>query len=509
MPRAAGQDGNHMMKNSRKMTILIVFIAGFAFGLTLLTVSRVFFTGNPLFADTNSTNALEGYINPEDENYFRFFPMFKETYNILKREFYDKTQTTAKKLIYGAIRGMMESVNDPYTTFMDPAISKEFSIDMTGSFGGLGIQIDIRDSWLTVISPMEDTPAWRAGIKPGDRIIEIEGKTTKGITVKQAVDQMRGRPGTRVTITLSRDGITDPFKITITREEIKLRTIRTDRIEHNRKKYAFIKILEFSMPTADEFRSKLQAALKEKPDGLIVDLRNNPGGLLNVVVNVADDFLSEGLIVYTRGRLPENNSDFYATRETTFVPANLPMVILINQGSASASEIFAGAMRDTGRAVLVGMKSFGKGSVQKTYTFQDDGSIIKYTVAKYFTPSGDSIDKKGIVPNIEEKMWYETLSEEERTAMVKIQGTNFVKEFLAKNAKPDTRQTEEFRKTLADQGFKVGTKSLSWLIKMKQDEKTMPMATDTEFDNQLSKALDVLDRYEQHKKPVKVFREAR
>ena len=497
------------MNKSRKFTVLIVFLCGFLFGVTLITVSKYFFMGNRLFADTNSTNNLEGYINPEDENYFKYFPMFKEAYNILKREFYDKNETTAKKLIYGAIKGMMENMNDPYTTFMDPAVSKEFNIDMTGSFGGLGIQIDIRDSWLTVISPMEDTPAWRAGIKPGDKIIEIEGKSTKGITTKQAVDKMRGKPGTKVTITIAREGFSEPLKFTIKREEIKLKTVKSDIIDYHKKKFAFIKLMEFSMPTADELKTKLVSVMDKKPEGIIIDLRNNPGGLLNVVADCVNYFQEEGLIVYTRGRLPENNSDFTAFREKAFVPRDIPLVVMINQGSASASEIFAGAIRDTGRGVLVGMKSFGKGSVQKTFTFPDDGSLIKYTVAKYFTPSGENIDKVGIQPNIEEKMWYESLNDDEKTAIVKVQTTNFVKEFLTKNAAYDEKKLEEFRKTLSDQGYRMGIKSLQWLVKMKKDENAMPVSYDIEFDNQLVKALDVAENYDKYKKPYKVFKEAK
>ena len=496
------------MNNTRRFFVLVIFLAGFLFGITLITVSKLFFTGTPVYAETNSTNT-EGVFGADDDNYFKYFPMFKETYNILKREFYDKNFVTAKKLIYGAVKGMLESVDDPYTTFMDPSVSKEFNIDMTASFGGLGIQVDLRDGWLTVVSPMEDTPAWKAGIKPGDKIIEIEGKSTKGIALKDAVDKLRGKPGSKITITLSREGIKEPFQITMKREEIKLKTVKSDIINYHNKKFGYIKMQEFSMPTADEFKNQLKTTLDKHPDGLIIDLRNNPGGLLNVVVNCANDFLDEGLIVYTRGRQQENNTDFMAIKGNSFVSTNLPMVVMINQGSASASEIFAGAMQDTKRAVLVGMKSFGKGSVQKTYTFPDDGSLIKYTVAKYFTPAGRSIDKVGLLPNIEVKMWYEDLSENEKGSLIKVQNTNFVKEFLTDKPNYDAKDMEGFRKTLQDKGYTIGTKSIEWLVKIKKDENALPVNYDIEFDNQLEKALDTLENYTNYKKPLTYYQKAK
>ncbi len=496
------------MNNSKKFFILIIFLTGFLFGLGLLTVSKFFFTGAPLYADTNSTNA-ENVANPDDDNYFKFFPMFKEAFNILKREYYDKNMVVSKKLIYGAVKGMMESVDDPYTTFMDPTVSKEFSIDMTASFGGLGIQIDIRDNWLTIISPIEDTPAWKAGLKSGDKIVEIEGKSTKGISVKEAVDKMRGKPGTSITITIVREGIKDPFQVTMKREEIKLKRVKSDIIESHNKKIGYIKVDEFSITTAEELKDQLTGTLNKKPDGLIIDLRNNPGGYLNIVVSCVNYFQKEGLIVYTRGRLAENNTDFRASAGNGFVPVDLPVVVMINQGSASASEIFAGAMQDTGRAVLIGMKSYGKGSVQKTFTFPDDGSLIKYTVAKYFTPSGRSIDKVGLTPNVEEKMWYETLADDEKNSLIKIQNTNFIKEFLAENTNYDSQKLSNFQKSLEEKNYKIGTKSLKWLIKMKTTENSLPEIYDAEFDNQLDKALEVLEHYKDYKKPLTNFNEAK
>ncbi len=497
------------MNQTKKIYILLIFLSGFIFGIALLTLNKIFLNSNIVYAGTYGTNSLEEAMNPDENSYFKFYRMFYETYSLIRKEFYDPKVVSPKNLMYGAMKGMLDNLNDPYTMFMDPAAAKEFSIDVTGSFGGLGLQIDMKDGDLTVISPMEDTPAWKAGIKPGDRIIEIEGASTKGISVKDAVEKLRGNIGTKVTITLEREGVSEPFRVTMTREEIKLKTVKSDTIDLNKKKYGYIKILEFSVPTADEFKKQLKDVIGKKPAGLIIDLRNNPGGLLNVVADCANYFMSEGIIVYTRGRLQDNNQEFTARKDQSFVPADLPMVVLINQGSASASEIFAGAMQDTGRGVLVGMKSFGKGSVQKTYTFPDDGSTIKYTVARYYTPSGVCIDKIGLTPNIEEKLWYENLPDDEKTALVKIQATNFIRDFIAKYPSYTPSHFKDFQKELREKGYMINDKSLDYLLVMKKMENSIPPVFDLDFDNQLTKALGVLADYVKYKKPFKIYREAK
>ncbi|MGA2141406.1 MAG: S41 family peptidase, partial [Brevinematales bacterium] len=410
-------------------------------------------------------------------------------------------------LWYGSMKGLMDSLNDPYTMYMDPSSAREFSIDVNGSFGGLGIEIDIKDGFLTVISPMEDTPASRAGIKPGDKIIEIEGVSAKGISVKEAIERLRGNIGTKLTITLEREGVAEPFKITMTREEIKLKTVKSDSIASANKKYGYIKIIEFSVPTADELKKQLKDVLSKKPDGLIIDLRNNPGGLLNVVADCVNYFLDSGIIVYTKGRIPDNNQEFLAKKDLTFVPKDLPLVVLINQGSASASEIFSGAMQDTGRGVLVGMKSFGKGSVQKTFTFPEDGSTIKYTVARYYTPSGICIDKIGLTPNVEEKFWYEALNDDEKTAIVKLENSSIIKDYISINGDIKGDKLKSFRKDLLAKGYVISEKSLSYLFDNERTENAVQPVYDLTYDNQLEKALDVIRDYGKYKKAYKIYTE--
>ncbi len=498
------------MNQNRKLLVFVVFILLFVFGLSLLTGNRLFYSRNFIYGDTNVTNALgDSPVNPDDENHFKYFPMLQKAYFILKKEYVLKSKVTSKNLIYGAIKGMLNSLNDPYTSFMDPDATKDFYIDMNAKFGGVGIYIDLRDGWLTVVSPIEDTPAFKAGIKPNDKIVEIEGVSTRNISSDEAVSKLRGKPGSVVNIKISRKGIDEPFSVSLVREEINIKTVKSDIIEDNNHEYGYIKITQFSLPTADELQTQIQKILEKKPEGLIIDLRNNPGGSLSVVVNCVDQFLDQGLIVYTRGRLSENNSDYFASKNKTIVPASMPVVVLINQGSASASEIFAGAMQDTHRGVLIGMKSFGKGSVQKTFAFPEDGSLIKYTVAKYFTPAGRLIDQIGLQPDLEEKNWYEKISEQEQNTLLKIQQTNFIKEFLSSNPRPQDSDVQVFRKSLESKGFAVTMPSIKWLIYLKQHESDIPGLFDLTFDDQLKKSLDVMSKYSDYSKAIKYYEDTK
>ena len=497
------------MNQNKKLSILLIFVSLVLFGITFFTFSRILFLQTLIYGSTNTNALVKNQINPEDENYYKYFKMFREAYLILKREFYQDDKVTAKNMLYGAINGMMESTGDPYTTFMEPEISQEFYIDMKSSFGGLGIQIDIRDGWLTVVSPIEDTPAWRVGLKPNDKIIEIETNSTKGISVNEAIGKLRGKPGTKVTITIVREGIEGSFKVTLTREEIIIKTVKSTIITNQNKRFAYIKMTEFSQPTAEEFRKMLNVAIKQNPDGLIVDLRNNPGGLLDVVINCVNFFIDKGLIVYTRGRLEENNRDYFASKGLTFVPLELPMVVLVNEGSASASEIFAGAMKDTGRAVIVGHKTFGKGSVQKTYAFAEDGSLIKYTVSRYFTPSGYVIDKTGLLPDAEELMWYEKIDDREKKDFVRLQNTNIIRDFVKANPNPTREQIVSLRDKLIQDSFNISIDTLRWLVRFRQHENTMPPLYDLEFDSQLVKTLDILNNFQEYKKKVVYYEKAK
>lgn len=298
-------------------------------------------------------------------------------------------------LIHGAINGMLETL-DPHSSFMTPEIYKEMQTETRGSFGGIGFEITIRDKVLTVVAPIEDTPAYRAGIQSGDQILRINGKTTKGMSLMDAVKLMRGPEGTQVTITIMRQGFTEPKDITLTRAIIPIRSVRHKMLEEG---FGYIKINQFIEKThADMVKALEKLEGKEGTlKGLILDLRNDPGGLLEQAVKVADEFLESGLIVYTEGRIESQKMKFYAQKKTKL--REYPLIVLVNGGSASASEIVAGALQDHGRAVILGTPTFGKGSVQ-TIIPLEDGSAVRLTTARYYTPKGRSIQAQGITPDI-------------------------------------------------------------------------------------------------------------
>ena len=319
--------------------------------------------------------------------------LFTDVLTIIQNQYVDETEP--REVIYGAVRGMLRAL-DPHSSFMDPESYREMQVETSGSFGGLGIEITIRDDQLTVVAPIEGTPAWRAGIQPGDRIVKIEGLATKDMNLPDAVKRMRGPKGTKVTITIVREGTREPFDVALMREVIQVQSIRSQEIEPG---IGYIRIRQFQERTAPDLVASVEKFDKAgKLAGLIVDVRNNPGGLLSAAVEVSEEFLGDGkLIVYTEGRVRNQNMRFtaHARRAITEVP----MVVLVNQGSASASEIVAGAIQDHGRGVVIGQQTFGKGSVQTIIPLAD-GSGLRLTTARYFTPKGRSIHGKGITPDI-------------------------------------------------------------------------------------------------------------
>ncbi len=314
---------------------------------------------------------------------------FTDCLGIIEKSYVE--DVTPEKLIEGAIKGMV-SVLDPHSAYLTKEGYKEMQISTTGSFGGLGIEIGVRDDVLTVISPIEGTPAFHAGVLPGDRIVRIDGKSTGDMSLEDAVKLLRGPKGTQVVITILRDKQEKPVDMTITRAMIHIESVKAEMLNPG---YGYIKVRNFQVDTADDIRSALEEMGPLK--GLILDLRYNPGGLLDQAVSVSDLFLESGLIVYTDGRRPEEKTEYRARKEGTF--EGFPMIVLINGGSASAAEIVSGALQDNKRAIVVGVKSFGKASVQSIRPLSD-GSALKLTVARYYTPSGRSIQATGIEPDI-------------------------------------------------------------------------------------------------------------
>lgn len=432
-----------------------VFILGL---LLLLTAASI--AANK---DAQQTSEPKG---SKDDLYSKV-EIFSYALTTIQGEYVD--EKTPKDLIYGSLKGMLSSL-DPHSQFMDPEEYKELKTETQGRFGGLGIEITIKDSLLTVITPIEDTPAWRIGLKAGDRIVKIEKDLTRDMTLDSAVKKLRGEPGTKVSITVLREkeGLLKDF--TITREIIHVVDIKDPHIIDDH--IAYIRLTEFREDSYKEFHAALKKLQEQGADSLVVDLRNNPGGLLNVAIKICEDFLPAGkTIVSTKGR---HSSQDAVSKSNNRNGAYLdwPMTILINEGSASASEIFAGAMKDNKRAVTVGTKSFGKGSVQSVIPLPDH-SGIKLTTAKYFTPSGVCIHGIGITPDV------------------------IVERVEVKEDKPaDKKNEKDLDKIFADVEKKDELDASS-----EQKTKDLALKKKDQEDNQLQTAVNVL-------KGVKVYRKS-
>ena len=317
--------------------------------------------------------------------------LFTDTMSLIQTNYVEDVEP--KKLIYGALSGMARSL-DPYSQFMEPDAYKETKVETEGEFGGLGIRIELKDEILTVVAPIEGTPAYRKGVLAGDRIIKIDGKETKGLSLLEAVKRLRGPKGTQVTITVYREGEKDLLDFTIERDIIKIESVKYKMLSDN---IAYLKINEFTEKTAADVDNALTELEKQKAGKLVIDLRNDPGGLLNTCLDVCSQFVGEGkLLLSIKGRDKKMNQEFHSGK--TLKHAQWPIVVLINKGSASASEILSGVIQDYKRGLIMGSKSFGKGSVQTVIPLSD-GCGLRLTTAKYYLPSGRSIHEIGITPD--------------------------------------------------------------------------------------------------------------
>ena len=353
------------------LLILLVFLVGVAIGLGRF---------HKVSALSNST--------------YEDLKVFTDVLGLLQKDYVE--ETNSKDLVYGAIKGMLETL-DPHSSFMPPTMYKEMQEETRGRFEGIGIEIEMKNGALTVVSPIVDTPAFKAGIQARDQIIQIEGESTKNLTLMESVKRLRGPKGSKVTIMIMREGFTKPQEFTLVRDVIPVRSVRYEMLE---KQYGYIRVTQFQEKTDNEFEKAMKALEEENKGsikGLILDLRNNPGGLLDQAVKVTDRFIESGLIVSVEGRREDQKIKSYAHHEGTINP--YPLIVLINGGSASGAEIVAGAIQDHGRGILLGTQTFGKGSVQTIFPLKD-GSGLRLTTARYFTPNGRSIQAKGIVPDI-------------------------------------------------------------------------------------------------------------
>lgn len=376
---------------------------------------------------------------------FKQIELFSDALSYIRLNYVE--EKSDKDLIYGALKGMLGSL-DPYSQFMDPDSFREIQIETKGEFGGLGIEISMRDGLLTIISPLEGTPADKAGIKPGDRIVKIDGVSTRDITLIDAVRNLRGKPGSKVIITILREKEGKIFDQEVVRAIIKIDSIKKAEILEDG--IGYIRLVEFQERTPRELLKSLARLRKEGMTSLILDLRNNPGGLLDVAVKVSDAFIKKGdIIVSTKGRRKDQEVIYRAMSKGD---VDYPLIVMVNGGSASASEIVAGAIQDDNRGIILGTKSFGKGSVQTIIPLRDK-SALRLTTAKYFTPSGRAIRDEGIIPDV--VVEYEARPEKDAREKK-------IKEVFEKVKKNDKKEPEE----------------------VKKEEK--------EYDNQLLRAIDLM-----------------
>ena len=341
---------------------------------------------------------------PSQGGVYENLKVFTEALSYVESNYVEEVEPD--KVIQGAIRGMLKTL-DPHSSYMPPDVYREMQVETEGRFGGLGIEITMRDDVLTVVSPIEGTPAFRAGIQPGDQIIKVDGESTKEMSLVDAVKKLRGPEGSAVTISIFRQGFTEPKDFTISRAVIQIKSVRWTKLQDD---IGYVKLRSFHKTTEEELEEALQDLGEQHIKTLILDLRNNPGGLLEQAIAVSNVFLEGGkLIVYTKGRLPNQNMKGFSKSDGFHVA--YPMAVIINGGSASASEIVAGSLQDLHRATIVGTQSFGKGSVQ-TIIPLSDGSGLRLTTAKYYTPGGGEINGKGITPDIVIEKPQETANQE-------------------------------------------------------------------------------------------------
>jgi carboxyl-terminal processing protease len=406
--------------------------------LNIILIS--FFIAGSMFLSGNS-----GEVKADTDEVYENIEIFTEVLRQIEKNYVEPQES--KELIYGAIRGMVRSL-DAHSSFMTKEEHQDLMMETRGSFSGVGIEITIKDNILTVVSPIEGTPAYEAGIKAGDKIVKIEDKSTQDMTMMDAVKNIRGPKGTKVKLTIMREGEEKPLEFSITRDVIPLRSVRHYLLAPG---IGYVRISNFRSKTTDDLESSLDELEKGgKLKGLILDLRNNPGGLLNQAVDVSDVFLESGVIVSTKGRNSSQNVEAIAHKNGK--PRDYPIIVLVNSGSASAAEIVAGALQDNKKALILGTRTFGKGSVQ-TILPLSDGSGLRLTTARYYTPSGKSIQLSGITPDIE--LSFVPTNNEKEKAAKRFMREEDLKRHMAKEEEEDKEQKENEAENQKDKKVKM------------------------------------------------------
>jgi carboxyl-terminal processing protease len=414
--------------------------------------------------------------------------LFQKVLHFVEANYVEEVKN--KELIYGAIKGMLETL-DPHSNFLPPDVFKDMKVDTSGKFGGLGIEIGMKDNVLTVITPIEDTPAWRAGLKPNDRIVKINKESTKGMTLVEAVSKMRGKKGTPVTLSVFRDGFEAIKDISVTRDIIKIQSVKHETLEPQ---FGYVRLTSFNESAAQDVKKAIEKieGKGQKLRGLVFDMRFNPGGLLDQAVEVSSLFIDEGVIVSTIGRNKDQKEVKYARKGNA--RKDFPVAILVNSSSASAAEIVAGALQDHKRAIIMGQPTFGKGSVQTVIELGTDLGL-KLTIARYYTPSGRSIQEKGVSPDIvldeyDPKLLAEAKRKTEAFREKDLKGhmVNTDEEAASKDKEKGEFKKEELE-TLAKKKDKDGKAT-------KEEDEMAPLKFNPKEDYQVQEALNYLKSYE-------------
>ena len=415
----------------------------------------------------------------------RLLSTFFEVFRFVQENYVDEEKVSSDNLIQGALRGMFEALDDPHSAYLSPEEMRDLDDTTMGRFGGVGLIISKIDRGVEVVSPIEGTPAYRAGVNAGDIIVAVDGESVVDLNIDEVLSVLRGEPGSSVTMTIVR-GKALRFDVRVVRDMIEVPTVRQDMIPGG---IAYLRIIQFTPLTVDRVEDSLQQFTDSGYNSLIIDLRSNPGGLLSAVIDISDFFLSKGPIVSTRSRVPSENHVFYASSRNTIVPEDLPIVVLIDRGSASASEILAGALQDTGRATIMGEKSYGKGSVQQIKRVGDAG--FRLTMSRYYTPLGKNIDKIGISPDV--PVQEPELTEEEEQALSRILEEELITDFLSRYPNPTDADIDSFEQELAGKGIELNDRYIRRLVRNELNRtNNNPPVYDLEFDLVLQEAVNYL-----------------
>lgn len=473
LTKDGGSSDNKIMNSKRTWLGAVVFTAAL---VAFTLVSPVLFARDK---------------NEDREATERYLQLFQYVFGFVRDNYVDEVDPSV--LYKGAMKGMLEALDDPYSSYMDneSLLGRNLQDTTTGAFGGVGLYITKpfvstpeKPAYVEVTSPIEDTPGWKSGIQPGDLIIEIDGTSTPEITMEEVLDLLRGPVDTDVTV-LVRRGKTLEFPVTLTRARIEVPTVKYSMMDNG---IGYLRIIEFTPLTPARVQDAIESFRDAGFTSLLIDLRNNPGGLITSVVDVADKFIDSGVIVSTRSRITYENREFNARSGTSLIPDGFPIVVLINRGSASASEILAGALKDYHLAYLVGEKTYGKGSVQQVIDLLNSDAM-KLTMARYYTPSGANIDKEGIPPDLE--VLIPELDEKAEKALSELLNTTVIADFVADRDTISDSELDSFARTL-EKDYPVERRILKRLIMQEYYRTRVSPMYDLEYDVQLRAAVDIL-----------------